>query len=41
MNIATPLPRLENLLPPNIDNEHQQLLDGLMQPQACINPKYF
>lgn len=41
MNIATPLPRLENLLPPDIDNEHQQLLDGLMQPQACINPKYF
>lgn len=41
MNIATPLPRLENLLPPDLDNEHQQLLDGLLQPQACINPKYF
>lgn len=41
MNIATPLPRLENLLPPDIDTEHQQLLVGLMQPQACINPKYF
>ncbi|SDR74676.1 dimethylhistidine N-methyltransferase [Halopseudomonas litoralis] len=41
MNIATPLPRLENLLPPDLDNEHKQLLEGLLQPQACINPKYF
>lgn len=41
MNIATPLPRLENLLTPDQGHEHQQLLDGLLQPQACINPKYF
>lgn len=41
MNIATPLPRLENLLPPDLDNEHKQLLEGLLQPQASINPKYF
>ncbi|MFA5676929.1 MAG: L-histidine N(alpha)-methyltransferase [Pseudomonas sp.] len=41
MNTATPLPRLENLLPPNQVLEKQQLLDGLMQPQATINPKFF
>lgn len=41
MNTATPLPRLENLLPPDQVLERQQLLDGLMQPQASINPKFF
>lgn len=41
MNTATPLPRLENLLPPDCGTEHQQLLDGLLQPQPSINPKYF
>lgn len=41
MNTATPLPRLENLLPPDEVLERQQLLDGLMQPQASINPKFF
>lgn len=41
MNTATPLPRLENLLPPDQALETQQLLDGLMQPQASINPKFF
>lgn len=41
MNTATPLPRLENLLPSDQVLETQQLLDGLMQPQANINPKFF
>lgn len=41
MNTATPLPRLENLLTPDQAREKQQLLDGLMQPQALINPKFF
>ncbi|MDX9688135.1 L-histidine N(alpha)-methyltransferase [Halopseudomonas formosensis] len=41
MNTATPLPRLENLLPPDQAKEKQQLLDGLMQSQASINPKFF
>lgn len=41
MNSATPLPRLENLIPADGGNEKQQLIDGLRQSQASINPKYF
>lgn len=41
MNTATPLPRLENLLPLDQAQETQQLLDGLLKPQATINPKFF
>lgn len=41
MNIATPLPRLENLMPVDEINEKQLLIDGLRQLQAQINPKYF
>lgn len=41
MNTATPLPRLENFLPPERDNDKQQLINGLRQSQATINPKYF
>ena len=41
MNTATPLPRLENLLTLDQAQEKQQLLDGLLQPQATINPKFF
>lgn len=41
MNTATPLPRLENLLPLDQAQETQQLLDGLLKPRATINPKFF
>lgn len=41
MNTATPLPRLENLLTLDQAQEKQQLLDGLLKPQATINPKFF
>ncbi len=41
MNTAMPLPRLENFIAPDGSNEQQQLLDGLRQAQASINPKYF
>src|SRR5690606_41662245 len=41
VNTATPLPRLEKLLPPDHAKEKQQLLDGLKQSHASINPKFF
>jgi dimethylhistidine N-methyltransferase len=41
VNTSTPLPRLENLLHPDQLLDKQQLLDGLLQPQARINPKFF
>lgn len=41
MNTATPLPRLENLLSPDPTGDSKQLLEGLMLPQAMINPKFF
>lgn len=41
MNTATPLPRLENLLSPDPAGDRQALLEGLLQPQAGINPKFF
>ena len=41
MNLAMPLPRIENRLRKNPAKERDQLLQGLLQPQARINPKYF
>lgn len=41
MNTATPIPRLENLLSPDPTGDRQNLLEGLLQPQASINPKFF
>lgn len=41
MITATSFPRLENQLASDQTQETQQLLDGLMHPQASINPKFF
>lgn len=41
MNLAMPLPRIENRLRRNPAGERAELLAGLLQPQARINPKYF
>ncbi|WP_178114676.1 L-histidine N(alpha)-methyltransferase [Pseudomonas saliphila] len=41
MNIALPLPRIENTLHPNASLEIASLLDGLLQPIARIDSKYF
>ncbi|MBL4833036.1 MAG: L-histidine N(alpha)-methyltransferase [Pseudomonas sp.] len=41
MNLAMPLPRIENRLRKDPVKERDQLLQGLLQPQARINPKYF
>ncbi|KKN95379.1 hypothetical protein LCGC14_0179060 [marine sediment metagenome] len=41
MNIALPLPRIENTLHLNVQEERASLLKGLMQPAARIDSKYF
>lgn len=41
MNLAMPLPRIENRLQKDPVIEKAQLLAGLLQPNARINPKYF
>ena len=41
MNIALPLPRIENTIEANLSAEKAELLSGLLSPQAHIDPKYF
>lgn len=41
MNIALPLPRIENTLHHDAFQEKASLLDGLLQPTARIDSKYF
>jgi len=41
VNIAIPLPRIENTIASNHSIERTQLLSGLLSPQAKIDPKYF
>lgn len=41
MNLAVPLPRIENSLSKNPTSERARLLAGLLEPTARINPKYF
>ncbi|UAW97838.1 L-histidine N(alpha)-methyltransferase [Halopseudomonas nanhaiensis] len=41
MNIAMPVPRIENTIETNLSMEKAQLLSGLLSPQARIDPKYF
>ena len=41
MNIALPLPRIENIIETNLFEEKAELLSGLLRPQAHIDPKYF
>lgn len=41
VNLAMPLPRIENRLRRNPAKEHAQLLAELLQADARINPKYF
>ncbi|MEH6387036.1 L-histidine N(alpha)-methyltransferase [Pseudomonas profundi] len=41
MNIALPLPRIENAIQHDVLQENASLLDGLLQPTARIDSKYF
>ena len=41
MSLALDLPRLESTLRLPIQDERQQLLQGLLQPTARIDSKYF
>ena len=41
MSLALDLPRLESTLRLPVQDERQQLLQGLLQPTARIDSKYF